>query len=72
MSKKDRRKCASCNAKKNVRFYKDKNMFLCDRCGSTRIRNMEVFDSTVTEFEDYDNDTQECNKYRKNKNSFSR
>jgi CRISPR/Cas system-associated protein Cas10 (large subunit of type III CRISPR-Cas system) len=42
MGRKERHSCANCGSKRNVRFYKKLARDLCDRCGSFKVRGMEV------------------------------
>ena len=45
MSKNTRHKCNNCGSKKNVRFYKKLGQYLCDRCGSYKVRDMEAVEN---------------------------
>ena len=47
MGKSIRHKCNSCGSKKNVRFYKKLGQYLCDRCGSYRVRDMEAVENAL-------------------------
>jgi hypothetical protein len=50
MGRKKRFKCANCGSKRNVRFYKNLALNLCDRCGSFKLRVMEAAEND--EYED--------------------
>jgi hypothetical protein len=47
MKKRNRFKCASCGSKRNVKFYKKLGQYLCNRCGSYRVRDMEVAENIL-------------------------
>ena len=47
MKRNDRHKCNNCGSKKNVKFYKKVGLYLCNSCGSVRVKGIEYINTDL-------------------------